>query len=640
MKQKINKKGILLMLLLLATFILSGCMMTPPDEVAGLDNQGVGQGIIAYATPTPSPTPTPTPEPTATPTPKPSEGMGLTGADIFNPGNQTGQVAPTDQSGLINILPTKSPISTTQILPTSTQTTIATATQRPTATPAPTAGSLKEGSSGQNVKSLQQQLKNLGYYTGSVDGVFGAGTTNAVKEFQKVNGLNADGKAGKYTLDKIKSSTAKKKPTATAKVTAKPTAKVTATPRPTATPNLTKETYFRIGDSGKSVSQLQDRLIQLGYLTGTSDGKFDSRTDEAIKAFQKRSGLWDDGVAGPDTQRALYSQGAKKANNAVAHIGTLRPGDKNDGVRSMQKELALLGYLKSSQADGAYGDTTKSAVTHFQRMNNLSPIDGIAGGKTLEKLYSGSAIRSDGTGGNGNVDDTPSSEGYVTLRPGTKGQQVKNAQQKLKDFGYYSGSVDGSYGSGTAEAVSVFQFFNGLKVDGIAGVATQRLMFGQTANNPLKYSPLRPYSEGKAVRTMQTTLSELGYYYGTVNGIYGESTVQAVKDFQGNNNLKADGTAGADTLGLMYSSFARPKGSSGSTYETLRIGSQGGAVTDVQSKLQDLGYLSSSVTITGVYDQLTANAVKEFQQKNGLKQDGVAGEGTQRLLFHGNPRPK
>ena len=59
---------------------------------------------------------------------------------------------------------------------------------------------LKQGSSGQTVKTLQQKLKNWGYYTGAVDGIYGAKTKAAVISFQKKNGLVADGIAGAKTL--------------------------------------------------------------------------------------------------------------------------------------------------------------------------------------------------------------------------------------------------------------------------------------------------------------------------------------------------------------------------------------------------------------------------------------------------------
>lgn len=58
---------------------------------------------------------------------------------------------------------------------------------------------LKQGSSGGEVKQVQKKLKQWGYYKGSVDGVFGAGTKAAVIAFQKKNGLTADGVVGKAT---------------------------------------------------------------------------------------------------------------------------------------------------------------------------------------------------------------------------------------------------------------------------------------------------------------------------------------------------------------------------------------------------------------------------------------------------------
>lgn len=59
---------------------------------------------------------------------------------------------------------------------------------------------VKQGSTGSTVKTIQQKLKNWGYYTGAVDGIFGAKTTAAVKSFQRKNGLTADGIVGAKTL--------------------------------------------------------------------------------------------------------------------------------------------------------------------------------------------------------------------------------------------------------------------------------------------------------------------------------------------------------------------------------------------------------------------------------------------------------
>ena len=65
-----------------------------------------------------------------------------------------------------------------------------------------------------------------------------------------------------------------------------------------------------------------------------------------------------------------------------------------------------------------------------------------------------------------------SNEVKALSKYGSQGDEVKQIQQKLKNWGYYNGSVDGIYGSKTLEAVKYFQRKNGLTVDGIAGDKT------------------------------------------------------------------------------------------------------------------------------------------------------------------------
>lgn len=71
-------------------------------------------------------------------------------------------------------------------------------------------GTCVPGDSGSAVKKVQQRLKKLGYYSGSVDGDYGNGTKTAVKNFQKNNGLTVNGKVNSKTLSKLNSSSAKK----------------------------------------------------------------------------------------------------------------------------------------------------------------------------------------------------------------------------------------------------------------------------------------------------------------------------------------------------------------------------------------------------------------------------------------------
>ena len=73
---------------------------------------------------------------------------------------------------------------------------------------------LKKGSRGAAVKTLQTELKNQGYYSGKIDGIYGKGTVSAVKAFQKKNGLKPDGIAGPLTQAKLYENKTKAEPAA------------------------------------------------------------------------------------------------------------------------------------------------------------------------------------------------------------------------------------------------------------------------------------------------------------------------------------------------------------------------------------------------------------------------------------------
>ena len=67
------------------------------------------------------------------------------------------------------------------------------------------------------------------------------------------------------------------------------------------------------GSEGSEVKRLQKRLIDLGYLSGSADGKFGPATEAALTEFQKNNGLEADGKAGTKTQNKLYGDEAKRA---------------------------------------------------------------------------------------------------------------------------------------------------------------------------------------------------------------------------------------------------------------------------------------------------------------------------------------
>ena len=640
--------------------LLTGCYQ-PPDEVK---NGGPTGGVTAALFDTMAPTATVTVSPDTvvietqnvfgpnygqqTPTPTPPQSGG-NGWDNWGSAN-----TPTPSPGPGEVIVFSTPVpgdgTTTGAPGTIEVVTEQPATPTPTqapVTPTPTPKSLQRGFTGSEaVRAVQKRLKELGYYKGSADGDFGPATEQAVKDFQKANGLTADGKVGEKTLAKMNAKNAVSYKEAHATATPKTTAKTTAKPtsgKVTATPNLEKEYYLNIGSKGSKVETLQRRLIELGWLDGKVTGTYDEQTAAAVSAFQKKTkGLWEDGVAGPDTLKALYSSNAARSSKPAASTSTTKPetlelGSEGAEVKKLQQKLKDLGYLSGS-VDGKFGAATEAAVIAFQKNNNLTA-DGKAGSATQNKLYSGTAKKSTGTqvkidssdDNNRSGRDTSdiSSTGYITLERDSKGDQVRALQKRLKELGFYNGSVDGSYGESTEVAVMAFQLLNNLTVDGKAGPATQRALYG--SKSEITYSSLRQGDESSAVKNLQYTLYELGYYDGAIDGKYGQTTADAVRAFQIQNKITpVDGVAGSKTLSKMYSSDAMAATAANVSYETVSKGMKGEIVVEIQDCLVQYGFLDH---VTGEYDDATVNAVKAFQSANGLTPDGKCGERTLLILF-------
>ena len=195
-------------------------------------------------------------------------------------------------------------------------------------------------------------------------------------------------------------------------------------------------------------------------------------------------------------------------------------------------------------------------MQEFQRRNGLV-VDGKAGSNTYAKLFSDSAAGAETT------TPTPMPTGSTIptrmLQSGSSGEDVKLVQNRLKALGYYSGTVDGSFGSGTVTALKAFQLTNNLTSDGIAGSGTYAKLFSDSAiaagASATNYPTLRVGATGSDVTQLQTALSNLKYTV-TVNGTYDAATKEAVIAFQQRNMLGVDGVAGPSTLAKLYSGSA------------------------------------------------------------------------------------
>jgi peptidoglycan hydrolase-like protein with peptidoglycan-binding domain len=143
-----------------------------------------------------------------------------------------------------------------------------------TTAPTTTTTSEPQTPTGPAVAELQRVMTHLGYYTGTIDGIYGPATTEGVKNMQKALGVTVDGIYGPETNTALKN----------------------------------KGHYV--------VTEIQTALAEYGYYTGPIDGTYGPATTEAVKKLQTDLGLTADGRFGPETAKAF--------NEAVAN-GTLKP---------------------------------------------------------------------------------------------------------------------------------------------------------------------------------------------------------------------------------------------------------------------------------------------------------------------------
>ncbi len=162
----------------------------------------------------------------------------------------------------------------------------------------------KRGSKGSSVRALQQALAATGLTVrGGIDGHFGFGTTETIKTFQKIKGLEVNGLLDTPTAVALGLIPAEQ-PQQTTTTTTTPVAQVSATQ--TAAPALTTDTLPVRGARGQAVLLVQQALVNAGItLKGGADGVFGAGTAAAIARFQKSKGYPETGRLDVRTALAL-----------------------------------------------------------------------------------------------------------------------------------------------------------------------------------------------------------------------------------------------------------------------------------------------------------------------------------------------
>ena len=161
-------------------------------------------------------------------------------------------------------------------------------------------------------------------------------------------------------------------------VTPTPTAAPTDTPKPTKAPTRTLKKNF----TGEDVKQLQQALIDLGYLNDAADGTFGTNTEEAVIRFQAVNGLSADGLAGVKTQELLYSGNALSADQApkpdfLMLVNRQHKLGKNDAPTDLVTiESVLSADIVKVKYSGTKADRT--AIEALGRMLSAAIADGLS----------------------------------------------------------------------------------------------------------------------------------------------------------------------------------------------------------------------------------------------------------------------
>lgn len=337
-----------------------------------------------------------------------------------------------------------------------------------------------------------------------------------------------------------------------------------------------------LGSRGEEVIEVQERLIELGYLSGAADGQYGEQTSIAITLFQRTNGLGETGTVNPATYRKLFSDDVVQDDTMLA-----------------QQRLIELGFLEG-YADGIWGERSAAALMLFQAANDLAQT-GELDAATQSALFSEAARRND----------------------------LLDAERMLISLGYLAGTADGVADSDTSAALTRFQQLHGLTASGEADEATLTTL--SAAGDA--YAKLQYGSSGDAVSALQQRLIDLGFLNDSADGNFGKNTAAAVSSFQEHltaqgNITAADGIATPLVQEYLYSTNY-------STYvQTLQTGDEGSEVLRLENRLVSLGYMD--VTADTVFDAYTAQAISAFQLREALTESSTADKPTIDKLFSGD----
>lgn len=349
---------------------------------------------------------------------------------------------------------------------------------------------------------------------------------------------------------------------------------------------------------------------QAGYSSVNPTGaqspqKTESETDDGSGAATEQPGE----IGDTDPAETTTPQTTHNIYITPVPIISMRPvdetkdvakaGEHNDVIPDVQERLMILWYMDQDEPTDYFGNITKNALRTFQRRNELE-VTGRLDPATYELLMSNDA------------------KAYLCMI-GDSGQDVVAVKQRLYELGYID-TKKGGFDEAMEAGVKEFQAANNLSVDGKVGRNTKEALY----NPECVPKAFNIGDSGDNILLYQNRLQKLGYLTTEPDGIYGTDTQMAVRRFQEQNSLIADGYLGPITRDALMSDDA--------VGNALSYSMHGSDVKNVQQRLYELNYLRAK-NINSYYTSLTEKAVKLFQKNNGLTVDGKVGRHTMNVLF-------
>ena len=346
------------------------------------------------------------------------------------------------------------------------------------------------------------------------------------------------------------------------------------TPAPTSDwSGFTFKKTLKYGDNGEQVRNLQTRLAELGYYEARVSGGYYKVTRSAVRAFQKQNGLKADGIAGKDTQIALYSVSAVPASATPVPTATPAPQkycimvdvtnqitrvftyDENGEYTVLVREMICstgttknptpLGTTKmpKSRARWGYFPTWDSHAQYLTRIDSANAFHSVLYSQPDELSLVESSFKNLGT---------RQSHGCVRLMVSDAKWIYDNCEAGTIITVYESGLYDPEYTMTLKRSLNP----ETLREEPLPSPTATPVYSRE--NWPKKYRTLYKGQKGTDVFMVQMRLRELGYYTGSVTGGYYGGTIEAVKAFQADHGLTVDGSAGKQTQKVLFSDEADP----------------------------------------------------------------------------------